>query len=85
MEFECKNKFLENLLNKMNIKEVVFPLKSGKVVTNLEVLDAFLKTANKKQLIDLQKVLVASKFNVNSLNKFLEFISETYAKNFILK
>lgn len=77
MEFICSNKFLEQILNKKNIPEKII-FSSKKCVTNLEVLDLFLRTAPKNELKNFQMVLASNKYSTKSINEFISFITPKY-------
>lgn len=77
MKFSCKNKFLEQILNKKNIPEQVM-FSGEKCITNLEVLDFFLKTAPKSELHAFQVMLASNKYSTKSINDFIHFIAPKY-------
>lgn len=83
--FECKtNKFLANMINKKNIKEIHFTYEyNGHIVmySNIELLEMFFQNATRPQLIQAQQILQQKKFSEKAINDFIYNLG----KDFILK
>lgn len=80
--FTCnKNKFLASVINSKNINEVFFTYNINghtSIFSNIEILNIFFKTANKKQLIQAQQILQQDKFSEKAINNFVYHFAEEF-------